>query len=151
MRCFRCRFFSRAFLIDIVYCRTLDSVLIHPFRKMWSPQRLQFDCILLVAMPRNAPRNTSVRVLHASRKIHSEKIARSNNLLKINFQHNLLMFYLFKLSLSFCCIVRSVRFAIRGGLKRLVHSFVRRPFDHWSKEILNSCKIRKRQQIADIG
>lgn len=53
---FRCEvFFPRAFLIAMVYCRTLDSVLIHPFRKMCSPKRLQFDW-----SPWNAPRRTSV-------------------------------------------------------------------------------------------
>lgn len=44
--------------------------------------------------------------------------ARNNNLLKINFQHNLLMFYLFKLSLSFCFIVRGAQFAIHRGQSR---------------------------------
>lgn len=78
---------------------------------------------------------------------------RSHNLLKINFQHNLLMFYLFKLSLSFCFIVCGAHFAIHRAIKGIVCSFLRSDleFGHrqrsttWTKRYWTCMKSQKKK------
>lgn len=90
-------------------------------------KRLQFGCILLFAEAYEkciSARKCVCSLWIAQNFILKEAAtARSNNLLKINFQHSLLMLYLFKVSLSFCFIVRCARFAIHRRIGGSVRSF----------------------------